>query len=62
MQQAKLVLQRIKADAPFEETTVYSRRQWQELLDWMSRLVTGGTNIFTNEQLTAQVAEQVIAT
>jgi hypothetical protein len=38
VRQAMLVLQRIKADAPFEETTVYSRRQWQELLDWMSRL------------------------
>jgi TolA-binding protein len=38
VRQAMLVLQRIKADAPFEQTTVYSRRQWQELLDWMSRL------------------------
>ncbi len=38
VRQAMLVLQRIKADAPFEETTIYSRRQWQELLDWMSRL------------------------
>ena len=38
VRQAMLVLQRIKEDAPFEETTVYSRRQWQELLDWMSRL------------------------
>jgi tetratricopeptide (TPR) repeat protein len=38
VRQAMLVLQRIKADAPFEETTVYSRRQWQELLEWMSKL------------------------
>jgi tetratricopeptide (TPR) repeat protein len=38
LRQAMLVLDRIKEDAPFEETTVYSRRQWKELLEWMSRL------------------------
>jgi tetratricopeptide (TPR) repeat protein len=38
VRQAMLVLQRIKDDAPFEDTTIYSRRQWKELLDWMSRL------------------------
>jgi tetratricopeptide (TPR) repeat protein len=38
VRQAMLVLQQIKGDAPFEETTIYSRKQWKELLDWMSHL------------------------
>ncbi|HTU26026.1 MAG TPA: tetratricopeptide repeat protein [Pirellulales bacterium] len=38
VRQAMLVLQRIKPDAPFEETTIYTRQQWEELLEWMSHL------------------------
>ncbi len=38
VRQAMLVLQQIKEDVPFEETTIYSRKQWKELLDWMSHL------------------------
>ena len=38
VQQAKAVLERIDANASFAEATVYSRREWKELLDWMGKL------------------------
>ena len=38
VQQAKVVLDRIDPSASFAEATIYSRREWKELLDWMSKL------------------------
>ncbi len=36
LQQAKLVLNRMKPDAPFAEVTNNTQREWSELLDWLS--------------------------
>lgn len=36
LQQAKIVLGRMKSDVPFEETTNYSRRQWTTLLEQLT--------------------------
>ncbi len=33
--QAKVVLAQLRSDAPFEETTNYSRQQWEARLDWL---------------------------
>ncbi len=38
IQQAKAVLDRIDPNASFAEATIYSRREWKELLDWMGKL------------------------
>jgi tetratricopeptide (TPR) repeat protein len=38
VQQAKVVLERIDPNASFAEATIYSRREWKELLDWMGKL------------------------
>jgi len=38
LEQAKVVLQRIRADADFISTTRYDRKQWGELLDWLTTL------------------------
>jgi tetratricopeptide (TPR) repeat protein len=38
VQQAKVVLDRIKPGAEFSAATIYSRREWKELLDWLSKL------------------------
>jgi TolA-binding protein len=38
LQQAKLALARLKGDAPFDQTTNYSRSQWGELLDRLTSL------------------------
>ncbi len=38
VQQAKVVLDRIDPDASFAEATIYSRREWKELLDWLGKL------------------------
>jgi TolA-binding protein len=38
LEQAKVVLQRIPADADFASTTRYSRDEWQVLLDWLITL------------------------
>ncbi len=38
LEQAKVILQRIPADAQFDETTRYSRSEWTTLLDFMSTL------------------------
>ena len=38
IQQAKAVLERIDPNASFAEATIYSRREWKELLDWMGKL------------------------
>jgi hypothetical protein len=37
MQQAKVVLQRLDADAAFSVATNQDRRQWSELLDWWAK-------------------------
>ena len=38
LEQAKVALGRIKADAPFNETTNYNRQQWSERLSTLTRL------------------------
>ena len=38
VQQAKAVLERIKPDVSFAEASIYSRREWTELLEWLSKL------------------------
>jgi tetratricopeptide (TPR) repeat protein len=38
IRQAKVVLDRLPADAPYQQTTNFSRTQWAELLDWMITL------------------------
>ena len=38
LQQAKVVLDRLPADAPFANSTNFSRREWTELLDWLNAL------------------------
>jgi tetratricopeptide (TPR) repeat protein len=38
LEQAKVVLSQLKGDAAFTETTNYNRKQWGELLKWMSGL------------------------
>lgn len=38
IEQARAVLARIDEDADFQKTTIYTRKQWQELLDWMAQL------------------------
>jgi tetratricopeptide (TPR) repeat protein len=37
VEQAKIVLNRMKTDVPFEKVTVRSRKQWEELLDSLTR-------------------------
>lgn len=37
LEQAKVALERIPADQPFQKTTRFSRDQWRETLDWLSR-------------------------
>ena len=38
LEQAKVVLQRIRPDADFTGTTRYDRKHWGELLDWLTTL------------------------
>lgn len=38
VQQAKVVLKRMPKDAPYTQTTNFTRQQWEELLDWMATL------------------------
>ncbi len=38
LQQAKVVLDRLPNDAPFNTATNLSRREWVELLDWLNNL------------------------
>lgn len=38
VEQARLVLQRIRQDADFKRTTPYSRDDWDNLLTWLSKL------------------------
>jgi tetratricopeptide (TPR) repeat protein len=38
LEQARLVLNRIRDDANFLATTRYERQEWSELLDWLSTL------------------------
>jgi tetratricopeptide (TPR) repeat protein len=38
LEQAKVMLARMKNDAQFQETTNYTRSQWGERLDWLSSL------------------------
>lgn len=38
LEQARLALRRIPSDARFEDTTVYNRKQWGEVLDWLCSL------------------------
>jgi hypothetical protein len=38
LQQAKVVLDRLPADAPFNESTNYNRREWTKLLEWLNGL------------------------
>ena len=38
LEQAKVVLSRIRPDADFTQTTRYDRKQWTELLDWLGAL------------------------
>ena len=38
LEQAKVVLRRIRSGADFEQTTRYDRKQWGELLDWLASL------------------------
>lgn len=38
VQQAKVVLNRIKPEAPFTQTTNYTRTDWVSLLDWLSTM------------------------
>jgi len=35
VEQAKVVLKRIPPDAPFNETTRYSREEWEQVLQWL---------------------------
>jgi tetratricopeptide (TPR) repeat protein len=36
--QAKVVFERIKPTASFAEASIYSRKEWKDLLDWLSKL------------------------
>ncbi|MHB1035605.1 MAG: tetratricopeptide repeat protein [Pirellulales bacterium] len=36
--QARLVLNRLKPEAPFRETTTYTRQEWASLFDWLGAL------------------------
>ncbi|MGE0759759.1 MAG: tol-pal system YbgF family protein [Pirellulaceae bacterium] len=38
LEQAKLILNRIRPDADFQATTRYSRQEWSELLNWLTSL------------------------
>ena len=38
VQQAKVVLKRMKDDGSFAELTNFNRQQWEQLLDWLSSL------------------------
>jgi len=38
LEQAKVVLARMRTETPFTETTNYDRQQWQRRLDWLSNL------------------------
>ena len=38
LEQAKVVLNRIRPDADFKRTTRYKREEWEELLDWLVTL------------------------
>ncbi|MCA9267617.1 MAG: tetratricopeptide repeat protein, partial [Planctomycetales bacterium] len=38
LEQAKLVMSEIRADAPFSATTRYDRQEWETLLNWLSSL------------------------
>jgi hypothetical protein len=38
LEQAKVALDRIPKDAPFEDTTNYNREQWGQVLNWMCSL------------------------
>lgn len=38
LEQAKVMLARMKDDSQFEETTNYTRSQWSERLDWLSSI------------------------
>ncbi|MFV1963938.1 MAG: tetratricopeptide repeat protein [Pirellulaceae bacterium] len=38
LEQAKVVLDRIRPDADFTRTTRYGRKEWKELLDWLSTM------------------------
>ena len=38
LEQAKVMLARINKDAPFVETTNYTREQWGQILDWYASL------------------------
>ena len=40
LEQARLALARIPGNARFDETTNYSRTQWNSVLDWMSKPVS----------------------
>jgi tetratricopeptide (TPR) repeat protein len=36
--QAKVVFERIKPNASFADVSIYSRKEWKDLLDWLSKL------------------------
>jgi len=38
LEQAKVVLSRIRTEVPFDKTSNYNRQEWRELLDWLSSL------------------------
>jgi hypothetical protein len=38
LEQAKLILNRIRPDADFLATTRYDRREWADLLNWLTAL------------------------
>lgn len=38
LEQAKVVLNRIRPDADFRQTTRYDRKEWADLLDWLATL------------------------
>ena len=38
LEQAKVVLARMRSEQPFIETTNYDRQQWEQRLDWLSNL------------------------
>ena len=38
LEQAKVMLARINRDAPFAETTNYTREQWLDVLNWYASL------------------------
>jgi TolA-binding protein len=42
VEQAKVVLARIREDALFGRTTIHSRQEWIRVLDWLARLLAEG--------------------